>query len=57
MYGLLELALVVIVILTPLTFRLIGEAYRWAYPALSGAPVALALVRFGLAILALPRRR
>ena len=53
MYGLLELILVVIVVLTPLSFRLIGEAYRGIYPALSDAPVALALVRFGLAILAL----
>ena len=53
MYGLLELILVVIVVLTPLSFRLIGEAYRGIYPALADAPVALALVRFGLAILAL----
>ena len=53
MYGILELALVVIVVLTPLSFRLIGEAYRGIYPSLSDAPVALALVRFALAILAL----
>ncbi len=53
MYGLLELAVVVLVVLTPLSFRLIGEAYRGACPALSGVPLALALVRFVLAILAL----
>jgi spermidine synthase len=53
MYGLLELILVVIVVLTPLSFRLIGELYRGVYPALAGAPIALALVRFLLAILAL----
>ncbi len=53
MYGVLELILVVIVVLTPLSFRLIGEVYRGIYPALSGTPIALALVRFLLAILAL----
>ena len=53
MYGLLELVLVVVVVLTPLSFRLIGEAYRGVYPALAGTPIALALVRFLLAILAL----
>ena len=53
MYGLLELILVVIVVLTPLSFRLIGEVYRGVYPALATAPIALALVRFLLAILAL----
>jgi spermidine synthase len=53
MYGVLELILVVIVVLTPLSFRLIGEVYRGVYPALATAPIALALVRFLLAILAL----
>src|SRR5262245_57893539 len=53
MYGFLELILVVIVVLTPFSFRLIGQAYEFAYPSLSGSPIALALVRFGLAILAL----
>ena len=53
MYGLLELAIVVIVILTPVSFRLIGEAYRGVYPSLADVPIALALVRFTLAILAL----
>ena len=53
LYGFLELIVVVVVLLTPVTFRLIGEAYRGAYPALADAPLALALVRFALAILAL----
>jgi spermidine synthase len=53
MYGLLELVLVVIVVLTPISFQLIAEAYRFAFPTLVGAPLALALVRFALAILAL----
>ena len=44
---------VAVVLLTPVSFRLIGEAYRGVYPALAGAPLALALVRFALAILAL----
>ena len=33
----------VVVLLTPVTFRLIGEAYRGIYPALADAPLALAL--------------
>ena len=53
LYGLLELFVVVVVLLTPVTFRLIGEVYRGIYPALAEAPLALALVRFALAILAL----
>jgi spermidine synthase len=53
MYGLLELAIVVVVILTPVSFHLIGEAYRGIYPSLANVPVLLALVRFTLAILAL----
>ena len=53
MYGLLELAIVAVVLLTPVSFHLIGEAYRGIYPVLAGVPGALALVRFLLAILAL----
>ena len=41
------------VLLTPVSFRLIGELYRGVYPSLAEAPLALALVRFALAILAL----
>jgi spermidine synthase len=52
LYGLLELALVVIVLITPLTFGLINDAYRGIYPALEGTPF-LALARLVLAVLAL----
>ncbi len=53
LYGLLEVVLVVIVLLTPITFRLIHEIYRGAFGFLESAPQVLALVRFGLALLAL----
>src|ERR671930_1799268 len=53
LYGLLEVALVVVVIATPLTFRLIHELYRGAYGALETTPTGLALVRFVLSMLAL----
>jgi len=53
LYGMLELVLAVIVLLTPLTFRLLHELYRGAYPSLAETPGALALLRFGLAVLAL----
>lgn len=53
LYGALELVVVVVVLLTPVSFHLIGEAYRGVYPGLSGSPQALALVRFALSILAL----
>ena len=43
----------VVVLLTPASFGLVGEAYRGIYPSLSGSPQALALVRFALSILAL----
>jgi spermidine synthase len=52
LYGLLELALVAIVLITPLTFGLINDAYRGLYPALEGTPF-LALARLLLAVLAL----
>ena len=52
LYGLLELALVVVVLVTPLTFGLINEVYRGIYPALEGTPF-LALARLVLAVLAL----
>jgi spermidine synthase len=51
-YGILEIALVVVVLVTPLTFRLINEAYRGIYPALEGSPW-LAVARLVLAVLAL----
>ena len=53
LYGLLEVVLAGVVIATPLTFRLINEVYRGIYPSLEGSPQVLALVRMGLAVLAL----
>jgi spermidine synthase len=53
LYGLIELALVGIVLATPVGFRLLHEFYRSAYGSLESAPGALTLIRFGLALLAL----
>jgi spermidine synthase len=53
LYGALELLLVLVVLATPITFRLLHEVYRGAFGTLETAPVALALVRFGLSLLAL----
>jgi spermidine synthase len=53
LYGILEVALVAVVLATPLTFRLIHEVYRGAYGGLENSPTLLAFVRFALAILAL----
>ena len=53
LYGVIELVLVAVVVATPLTFRLLHEVYRGAYPALEGSLGAIALLRFVLAILAL----
>ena len=53
MYGLLELALVVLVLLTPVTFRLIQDVYRGVFDALVASPQLLGLVRFGLSLVAL----
>ena len=53
LYGILELIVVAVVLLTPVSFRLIGELYRGVYPSLAESPVLLALVRFALSILAL----
>lgn len=53
MYGLLECSLVLVVLLTPVSFRLIHDIYRSAYESLETAPHSLALIRFGLTILAL----
>ncbi len=52
MYGLLEVALVVVVLVTPVTFGLINEVYRGIYPAIQGTPM-LAIARLILAVLAL----
>jgi spermidine synthase len=53
LYGVMELIVVAVVLLTPVSFRLIGELYRGIYPSLSELPILLALVRFAFAILAL----
>ena len=53
MYGLLECALVIVVLLTPPSFRLIHDIYRSAFATLQTAPHSLALIRFGLTLLAL----
>jgi spermidine synthase len=53
LYGVLELILVVVVLLTPVTFRLLHELYRGIFPSIEGQPVVLALIRFVLAVLAL----
>src|SRR5262245_61530143 len=53
LYGLIELVLVVVVIATPVTFHLLHDVYRGAYAALETVPGAIALIRFGLALLAL----
>jgi spermidine synthase len=53
MYGLLELILVVVVLLTPVTFRLLHDVYRGAFQSLESSPTVLALIRFGLSLLAL----
>ncbi len=52
MYGLLEIALVVVVLVTPVTFGLINDVYRGIYPAIQGTPM-LAIARLVLAVLAL----
>jgi spermidine synthase len=53
LYGVLEIIVVGVVLLTPVSFRLIGELYRGIYPSLAEAPLLLALVRFAFAIVAL----
>src|SRR5438445_1836450 len=53
LYGLIELVLVVVVLATPLTFHLLHEVYRGAYPSLESRPELVALLRFGLAVLGL----
>lgn len=53
LYGVLELLLVGVVLVTPSLFSGIGEVYRSAYGVLEGQPGLLAALRFGLALLAL----
>src|SRR5215207_561536 len=44
LYGIIEIVLVVVVLATPVTFRLLHELYRGAYPSLEGSPALLALL-------------
>jgi spermidine synthase len=53
LYGVLELVLVVVVLVTPSLFGGIREVYRSVYSVLEGQPGLLAAVRFALALLAL----
>lgn len=53
LYGLLEVVLAVVVVLTPISFGLIDDLYRGMDPSLEDAPILLALVRVSLAVLAL----
>src|SRR5947207_7822124 len=53
LYGVIEVLLVGVVLATPVTFRLLHEVYRGAYASLEGDPTLVALLRFGLSILAL----
>ena len=53
LFGILELAVAAIVLLTPITFRLLHEVYRSAYSSLETNPALLTAIRFGLALLAL----
>jgi spermidine synthase len=53
LYGLIELVLVVVVIATPFTFQLIRAFYGEIATAFEGSPQVLAVIRLGLALLAL----
>jgi spermidine synthase len=53
LYGWLELIVVAVVLVTPLSFRLLHEAYRGAYTSLESDAGLLSLIRFGLSLLAL----
>jgi spermidine synthase len=53
MYGLLELILLAVVLVTPVSFGFIGDLYRGIYPSLETSPPALWFVRLVLAVLAL----
>jgi len=53
MYAILEILLVAVVLITPVTFRLLHEVYRGIFASLEAQPAMLGLVRFGLSLLAL----
>ena len=53
LYGAIELILVVVVVATPLTFRVIRFAYGGLASDLEESPQVLAVIRLGLALIAL----
>jgi len=53
LYGLLEIAVAVVALATPVLFAGVREAYRSSYGSLAGSPTALLAVRYGLALVAL----
>jgi spermidine synthase len=53
LYGIVELILVLVVVLTSATFPMIHEVYQGLYGRLVQVPVMLSLVRFALCLLAL----
>jgi spermidine synthase len=53
LYGLLEILLAVVVVVTPISFGLIADLYRGLYPGLEDRPILLATVRVVLAVFAL----
>lgn len=53
LYGLLEIAIAAVALATPVLFSVVRASYREAYPLLENTPLALALVRFGLSLVAL----
>lgn len=53
LYGIIELGVAAVALVTPVLFGRIADVYRLTYESLETAPTALALVRFSLAIAAL----
>jgi len=53
LYGVIEIVLVAVVLVTPLLFRGLHEVYRAGYASLENQPTGLALLRYALALLAL----
>ena len=53
LYGIIELVLVVVVVATPFTFRIVTALYGEVAVALEGAPQLLAFIRLALALVAL----
>src|SRR5688572_13013113 len=53
LFGIIEISLAAIVMVTPLTFDAMHEAYRSAYGTLERNPATLSAIRFILSLLAL----